>query len=687
MGVDGGRSSDSHSYPLASDSTTAPPPLAPASTAGASLGSAAPHRSPFPAPAAHSSGALPMSSMSLELPPLSEAFSQAAPLTSPGPHSAPVGPMTPRALVTHQHSPRWASGHGRGDPLPVSEAYTDQRRTSYPAQLPSGAENHDKSPSGPADKVYTCNQCSMTFQRFHNLKSHKLTHSQERPYACTTCGSNFRRQHDLKRHMKGHTGERPYTCHRCGRSFARMDALNRHRRAENGHACSMNQRLNRQSTATSSRKSFDQAALAAGDAGPEAVSPPHQASGLGDGAVDATSLAAQTSPHYQPLPHSPTDHAPRLAQLSINTLLAASNHSGSGHLPPVSTETGHTTPGESMAMYRSAPVLPAPVHTDEASRLKAPFSRHRPSSSLSSVAASPMESTHHHTQALLFRPVQRLDQTGSSAKSHNHTSHLYRSPPPLAPTHQPPRSPDHRGLRWPPLSATDPRPSYHPPWDKDGPVQGHQATPSPSHQPLNPSAMSSRRLSDGKGVALPSLANLVPLPQTSAVEPQGDRSVRTSTDWPPPGSGSRTSGGYPAAPGTNTPAASGEGGGGAVAVSRLQAEIDRLHRYIGALQTKLDQAHIPYQQLSPMLEQTDSAVYSGPGASPRLFGSRPIDRPAGHEYRRGATDSTAAQEPPIKSPRLTMASPPSSYLRPGLDAGRAPAMAHSQADSQYFRPS
>ncbi|KAJ1985122.1 hypothetical protein H4R34_000199 [Dimargaris verticillata] len=684
MGVDG-RSSNSHSYPLVSDSTTAPPPLAPASTASASLGSAAPHPSPFPAPAAHSSGPLPMSSMSLELPPLSEAFSRAAPLTSPGPHSAPVGPMTPRALAAHQHSPRWAGMHDRGDPLPVSEAYTGQRRTSHPARLPSGAESHDKSPSGPSDKVYTCNQCSMTFQRFHNLKSHKLTHSQERPYACTTCGSNFRRQHDLKRHMKGHTGERPYTCHRCGRSFARMDALNRHRRAENGHACSMNQRLNRQSAATPSRKSFDQAALAAGDAGPEAVSPPHQATGLGEGATDATSMAVQTSPHYQPLPHSPTDHAPRLAQLSINTLLAASSHSGAGHLPPGSSDTGHTTPGEPMAMYRSAPVLPESVHTDEANHLKAPFSRHRPSASLSAVVASPMESTHHHTQALLFRPVQRLEHAGPSTKSHGHASHPYRSPPPLVPSHQPPRSPDHRGLRWPPLSATDPRPSYHPPWEKDASAQGHQATPSPSHQPLNPSAMGSRRLSDGKGVALPSLANLVSLPQVSGVEPQGDRSMRVSTDWPQPGSGSRATGVYPAAPVTNTAAASGRGDGGTVVVGRLQAEIDRLHRYIGALQTKLDQAHIPYQQLSPMLERTDSAVYSGAGASPRLYGARSTDHHGGHERHRGATDSTAAQEPPVKSPRLTMASPPG-YLRSGLEANRAPAMAHSQPDSQYFRP-
>lgn len=78
--------------------------------------------------------------------------------------------------------------------------------------------------------------CSTTFTRHHNLKSHLLTHSHEKPYYCDACDSRFRRLHDLKRHSKLHTGERPHTCSKCHRSFARGDALARHSKGAGGCA-------------------------------------------------------------------------------------------------------------------------------------------------------------------------------------------------------------------------------------------------------------------------------------------------------------------------------------------------------------------------------------------------------------------------------------------------------------------
>lgn len=120
-----------------------------------------------------------------------------------------------------------------------NKAYTYPPRPDQPHHRGSptrGMSLPNSTSKSPGSKKHRCNHCGTEFTRHHNLKSHLLTHSQEKPFCCDRCDQKFRRLHDLKRHAKLHTGERPHTCPKCGRAFARGDALARHNKGPGGCA-------------------------------------------------------------------------------------------------------------------------------------------------------------------------------------------------------------------------------------------------------------------------------------------------------------------------------------------------------------------------------------------------------------------------------------------------------------------
>ena len=139
------------------------------------------------------------------------------------------GTTTGSVVQDEGHSNKALTFPGRLTAAQIADA---RRNMSLPhAGL---SRSGSRSPSGP--KKHKCPFCSTEFTRHHNLKSHLLTHSQEKPYLCRTCDSRFRRLHDLKRHTKLHTGEKPHICPKCDRSFARGDALARHAKGQGGCA-------------------------------------------------------------------------------------------------------------------------------------------------------------------------------------------------------------------------------------------------------------------------------------------------------------------------------------------------------------------------------------------------------------------------------------------------------------------
>lgn len=161
-----------------------------------------------------------------------EQTSNSAPqlVASPGPMDVDEGKHLSPEHVDGQEDRQHSGSMSYPGSFAAAHLNENARGMTYP--IPSPAQSSPTS----GTKKHRCPYCHTEFTRHHNLKSHLLTHSQEKPYVCTECQMRFRRLHDLKRHGKLHTGEKPHICPKCDRKFARGDALARHAKGAGGCA-------------------------------------------------------------------------------------------------------------------------------------------------------------------------------------------------------------------------------------------------------------------------------------------------------------------------------------------------------------------------------------------------------------------------------------------------------------------
>ena len=70
------------------------------------------------------------------------------------------------------------------------------------------------------------NKCFICYSA--TLKSHRLTHSGERPFQCSVCSSRFSQRASLAKHMKTHNTVPKLECSYCGNELKDKESLNRH---------------------------------------------------------------------------------------------------------------------------------------------------------------------------------------------------------------------------------------------------------------------------------------------------------------------------------------------------------------------------------------------------------------------------------------------------------------------------
>ncbi|BFZ19268.1 hypothetical protein BsWGS_22307 [Bradybaena similaris] len=114
----------------------------------------------------------------------------------------------------------------------LNNAYTSDLDCHSPVTQADQLKTHKRTHTG--ERPYKCDACGASFTQAGILKKHKRTHTGERPYKCDACGASFTQASNLKAHKRTHTGERPYKCDACGAAFTEAGSLKIHKRTHTG---------------------------------------------------------------------------------------------------------------------------------------------------------------------------------------------------------------------------------------------------------------------------------------------------------------------------------------------------------------------------------------------------------------------------------------------------------------------
>jgi len=78
------------------------------------------------------------------------------------------------------------------------------------------------------EKPYKCEFCVRAFRQRSHLTEHMRVHNADKSFKCTQCDRAFAQRSPLVAHMRIHMGEKPFICKYCGKNFTHYSSYTRH---------------------------------------------------------------------------------------------------------------------------------------------------------------------------------------------------------------------------------------------------------------------------------------------------------------------------------------------------------------------------------------------------------------------------------------------------------------------------